>query len=250
MPESVASTCRLFADDSILYREIRSTDDTVKLQSDLNKLSAWEKDWGMSFNPSKCNIMHITRKRKPILSNYYLKGEQLEAVDSSKYLGVTISKDLTWHSHINNVAAKGNQSLGFVRRNIPISAPRATKEMAYKSLVRPQLEYSACVWDPHQQFLTNKVEMVQHRAARYVMGYPRFSRDSVSQMLQTLQWQQLEQRRKIIKLVMFYKIINNLVAVKYDHLRLMTTSTRTNNNNNKTMDTFVGLLFYGTLCDM
>ena len=213
MPERVGSHCRLFADDSIIYREISNDQDRKILQDDLEKLERWEKDWGMSFNPSKCNIMHVSRKLRPLISSYFLKGEQLESVDSAKYLGVNIAKDVTWHNHTLKTSTKSNQTLGFIKRNIPKSAPTPTKEMAYKTLVRPLLEYSSCVWAPHQQFLQNKIEMVQHRAARYVLGFPPYSQDSVTLMLKQLNWDTLEQRRLKAKAIMTYKILHNLVGI-------------------------------------
>ena len=48
----------------------------------------------MRFQPAKCSIMQLTRKRKKINAVYSLEGTVLENVDNIKYLGVTISKDL------------------------------------------------------------------------------------------------------------------------------------------------------------
>jgi len=55
---------------------------------------------------------------------------------------------MRWNKHIDMVTAKANSRLGFVKRNININS-RAVKEQAYKSLVRPILEYSQIVWDPY-----------------------------------------------------------------------------------------------------
>jgi hypothetical protein len=53
----------------------------------------------MSFHPDKCNIMRVARsKNNPILFNYHLKGHQLVAADTTTYLGVDLSHDL---SHID-----------------------------------------------------------------------------------------------------------------------------------------------------
>jgi hypothetical protein len=82
MPEVVLYKCRLFADDSILYREIRSPENTNILHYDLNELHKWEVMWGMSFNPSKCHVMHMTRKKKLILQDYRLKGETLSRISN------------------------------------------------------------------------------------------------------------------------------------------------------------------------
>ena len=63
LPECVSSqsTIRLFADDSFLYRKIRSATDSIQLQHDLDQLAVWEQSWLMSFNPSKCQLLRITK---------------------------------------------------------------------------------------------------------------------------------------------------------------------------------------------
>ena len=60
LPDSVKSQVRLFADDCLLYRPIRNSNDHVILQRDLQKLETWATEWGMSFNAKKCYIMSIT----------------------------------------------------------------------------------------------------------------------------------------------------------------------------------------------
>ena len=73
----------------------------------------------------------------------------LEVEDSSKYLGVTISKHLTWKKHIDNTVNKANKTLGFILHNLgDCTAP--VKAAAYSTVVRPMLEYSSTVWDPQQ----------------------------------------------------------------------------------------------------
>ena len=74
----------------------------------------------------------------------------IESVDAAKYLGVTISKDLSWNTYINNITCTANKTLGFVKRNV-VTKNKDIKTMAYNSLVRPQVEY-ACRLEPlHQQ---------------------------------------------------------------------------------------------------
>ena len=80
-------------------------------------LEEWERVWQMSFNASKCSVICIIsgRKKKIFQSAYRLHGQILEVVD--KYLGVKVTEDLSWSSHIAEVASKGNRTLGFLRRN-------------------------------------------------------------------------------------------------------------------------------------
>ena len=91
----IDSEIRLFADDCVCYREIRDTANSLKLKKDINRLGCWARKWGMRFQPVKCNIMQITKKRtNKIEASYTLEGTVLKNVDSIKYLGVTITHDL------------------------------------------------------------------------------------------------------------------------------------------------------------
>ena len=81
----------------------------------------------------------MTRLKTHILTKLLLHGIELESVPSAKYLGVTISEDLSWSTHINNTSMKANQALGFIKRDIRVQN-KDLKSTAYKTLVRPQLE--------------------------------------------------------------------------------------------------------------
>ena len=211
LPSAVQARTRLFADDCVIYRSIKSRDDCAALQQDLAQLELWEKKWCMSFNPDKCNSISITRKKNTIDHSYMLHGQVLEHVNSATYLGVQLTSDLTWSNHINRTTAKANKQLGFLKRNLPIHNPKL-KEMAYIGLVRPILEYCAPVWDPHHKKYINEIEMVQRRAARFALNeYDRTS--SVTEMLNRLNWESLEHRRRKARLVVFYKIQYFLIAV-------------------------------------
>ena len=86
------------------------------LQEELDKLSNREKTWLMEFNDSKCKVLTVTNKRSPIVANYILHGQALRNVKSAKYFGITITKDLKWNTHIDNI--KANKILGFVKRTV------------------------------------------------------------------------------------------------------------------------------------
>ena len=62
LPQCVTSShTRLFADDCLIYKEIRSQVDADELQADLDALQEWEQQWMMSFHPQKCQLLRITR---------------------------------------------------------------------------------------------------------------------------------------------------------------------------------------------
>ena len=102
-----------------------------------------------------------------LIMPYRFHGLVLETVTFSKYLGVDISSDLTWRSHVYRIIGSATKTLNFARRNIKTKHP-GVREMAYYTLVRPQLEYAAAVWDPHTKGKTSQVEKVQRRTARWV----------------------------------------------------------------------------------
>ena len=86
----------------------------------------------------------------------------MESVSTAKYLGVTIEDDLSLTKHIDITSRKANQTFGFLERNIWVHN-KALKSVAYKTLVRPQLEYTSTVWYSYTTTDVNKVEAVQRR---------------------------------------------------------------------------------------
>ena len=126
--------------------------------------------------------------------------------------------------HIDNVCSKANKTLGFLRRNLKISS-RSIKETAYKTFVRPILEYSSTVWDPESVANINKLEAVQRRAARFTLSrYHNTS--SVSAMIASLKWPSLRHRRKVSRLVMMKKILDNEAVVNRDNIIPAPTRSR------------------------
>ena len=216
----IESEIRLFADDCVCYREIKYIEDTLKLQKDIDRLGVWARKWGMRFQPVKCNMMQLTNKHNKIQASYTLEGTVLENVDSIKYLGVTITSDLKWNSHIRNACSKANRTLGFLRRNL-FSCPQDVKEAAYKSLVRPILEYGSTVWDPHYNGLKDELENVQKRAARFVTRNYSYETGSMTGILEELKWETLQKRRKDNRLILLYKGLKGKARIN------------NNNNNNR-----------------
>ncbi|CAC5377680.1 unnamed protein product [Mytilus coruscus] len=84
--ENVTSEIRLFADDCVCYRKIKNEDDCAELQKDIDTLGNWATNWGMRFQPIKCNMMTLSRKKKITSFKYTLKNTELQFLTSIKYL--------------------------------------------------------------------------------------------------------------------------------------------------------------------
>ena len=97
--------------------------------------------------------------------------------------------------------------------------------------MRPIVEYASVVWSPHIQAHKNLVEMVQRKAARFVLNS--FARNSsVTALLERLNWTTLESRRNHAKVTMFYKIINDIVSINFSH-HLQSSSSTTRGHNQR-----------------
>jgi len=91
----------LFADDNKLYHTIRSPEDCLILQRDINVLLEWSKCWLLSFNVAKCKVVHIGSA--PYVRNYYLNETQLELLKNIQDLGIQVDSKLKFHTHTNTV---------------------------------------------------------------------------------------------------------------------------------------------------
>ena len=148
--------------------------------------------------------------------------------DTAKYLGVSLHRHSSWSPHINATAKKANGTRAFLQRNLR-NVPTAVKTRTYESLICPILEYSGVVWDPHNAQDVNKLEMVQHRYARYTSrDYGRTS--SVTAILKTLGWEPLAERRAKARITMMYIIVHGLVDIlASDHI-IQAPASRRNGN--------------------
>lgn len=202
----VSSSMHLYADDCVIYRQIRCDDDNRELQSDLNKIVTWCETWKMVLNPLKCKVMRISRR--DVCSPFYtLTDVPLENVSSYRYLGVTLSSDLTWKLHIDSITSNANRMLGYLRRNFS-QAPVSLKLTLYRTLIRSKLEYAASIWDPSQANLIQSLELVQNNAVRFILSnYQRAA--SVTSMKSSLSLPLLTLRRRYFRLCLFHKVYNH-----------------------------------------
>ena len=182
----------------------------MALQRDLEALHKWGEIWGLRFNVTKCNMLHLSRRAVKPTRFYTLGGEIISSVSEAKYLGVTLSskygtRSSQWKPHITEIAKKASQRLGFLRRTLG-GCPYRLRELGLISLVRSLMEYSGGIWDTTVKTESYQLEVVQRRAARWARGA--WGIISVTALLNELNWQPLEDRRRDQRLGLFYKILH------------------------------------------
>ena len=112
--------------------------DCLSLQNDLDQLSSWSKSWQLNFNVKKCYHLGITCKKFPTLFQYTLNGLHISKVNSTRYLGVTISSNLSWNTHVDNICKNADSTLGLLCRVLG-GCSHKVNDMACRTLVRPKL---------------------------------------------------------------------------------------------------------------
>lgn len=193
LPEVCDTKIRLFADDIIMYREIRGAADIRGLQTDIDRLMIWMSENGMRINGAKSHVVRFGGGKFLDEDKYEIGGECIVNKNYCKYLGVNIDCKLHWGNHIGDVVKKAYRSLYIVMRILK-GCKKEIKERGYMQLVRPILEYCGSVWDPSQGYLIRELEGVQRKAARLVCGDFRWE-SSVTEMVKSLGWEDLKERR-------------------------------------------------------
>ena len=142
LAETVNSDPYLFADDTKIFKMIKSSDDSTRLQEGLTKLEEWSDTWLLRFHPDKCKHMQIGKKNDD--NNYSLHRKSLEKVIEEKDIGVVIESDLTFEKHINEKVNKANQMFATLRRTFQYM-DKSTFVQLCISLVRTHLDYASSV---------------------------------------------------------------------------------------------------------
>ena len=201
--QSFSLSICMFADDIALYKELSSTGDEIALQTDVTMVEMWAESREFRLNVKKTKCLVVSRKRRPPVLKLTLRGAVIDQVGRYKYLGVTISNDLSWNDHISGVCCRARRMLGFLFRCFGRGAEPKALAHLFKSLVLPILGYCGSVWDPLYKTLIAKLERVQGFAARIVLGRWGATEDLRAE----LGWPLLVTRRSYQKLCLCRRIL-------------------------------------------
>jgi len=108
--------------------------------------SYWANKWQLKFNISKCYILHLGKPHQ--YGEYNILGTNIKSTDKNKDPGVIIDSNLKFHDHVNSVISKANQTLGIICKTFHFTDNQMFVTL-YKTMVRPVIEYSNSVWEPH-----------------------------------------------------------------------------------------------------
>lgn len=194
-PKEPVLTVKYVDDTNILHASSDPYDPTM--QNVAEYLAAWSEENKMRFNVNKSKeIVFSFTKRVPDLTPVNINGDILQQVKEAKILGVTISSDLKWTKHVNNLLKKANKRLYLLvlcRR-----AGLSVDDMVciYISIIRSTMEYCAVVWHTSlPKYLSDSIENVQKRALHIIYGIKDYQECLVLSNLMTL-WRRREDQCK------------------------------------------------------
>ena len=136
-----------------------------------------------------------------------MSNQEINEVQFHKHLGIYIASDCSWHKHIEYVKSKAWSRIN-VMRKFKYTLDRKSLETIYIAFVRPILEYADVVWDNCTQQEKHEIEKNQLEAARIATGTTKLV--SVQKLYDEIGWETLDVRRRKHKLVLFYKMYNDI----------------------------------------
>ena len=173
LPEQINyASCYLFADDTKLLKSIHQANDCLTLQTDINNLCNWCKDWKLMLNGVKCSMMRISLSQHTLTCSdkYQIFASILQSGSCQRDLGIMVSNDLSWSSHYNKICSKAYRSLNLIQRTLPPNSTLSLKKQLYLTLVRSHLSYCSKLWSPRLVKDIKSIERVQRKATKYILN--------------------------------------------------------------------------------
>jgi hypothetical protein len=114
-------------------------------------------------NAAKCKWISVNRNKKPI------GGHEHEHVEEIKDIEVVLDTRMSFLSHVETILSKSARMLGFIKRIYIEFNDHYTDKALFLSLIRPNLQYAACVWSNFQVCYSERVERIEHNFVRFTL---------------------------------------------------------------------------------
>jgi len=222
---------KLYADDAKIYSSFKLNKCCPDLTSALDRLTLWSNKWQLKIATQKC-VSHRIGSRTlngDIDYSYKLNNVQLDWSVCTKDLGVTMDSCLQFDKHIANIVHSGHIRANLILKAFVSRDPEILVK-AFVTYVRPLMEYCAPVWSPHHVGLIKKVEDVQRRFTKRIVG---LQNHSYSVRLKLLCLDALQVRRTKLDLILCYSIIHGFVCINCSSFFNIINDSRTRGHNFK-----------------
>ena len=221
----------LYADDTKIWRTIRSVDDQEAIQNDITYLHNWSIQNKMKFHPQKCKVLSVANN-PPLLPGaqytYYLGENLLGYVNSEKDLGVDINSKLNFNDQCHRLINKANQQFGLTKRTCYFVFDKKRRRVLYLSLIRSQFEHCSPIWRPITSTLTDEFENFQKKCIKWILNEESlsyFSYDIYIRKCRETDLLPISKRFDLNDLILFHKIVYKYIPLELpDYLSFFSTS--------------------------
>ncbi|EYB81592.1 hypothetical protein Y032_0378g284 [Ancylostoma ceylanicum] len=204
LPDIIAEEgvgCIAYADDLKIYNPIVIPSDNMCLQKAIDAVATWASEWKLPLSKQKTKVLHIGRNNPKL--KYNLCSESVSETSEIVDLGYIIDENLSFDKYCKEITAKATRQIyclfkALRTKNVAIMIK------AYKTYVRPIMEYGTTIFNPHKKSLINMIEKVQNNFTRKLM-------------IRT----PLYKRRRRNDLLMMYKILHSLCGLKSSDFYVM-----------------------------
>ena len=203
------NTMLFYADDCSLYATYSPTDQfhdsQLTLQQDLDTIYSYGQTWAITFNATKTTQQTFSLRQQTNVPVLTFGDQLIPTVNDHKHLGLTLSTNSRFHTHINDILLKFNRSLGPL---YPLARhiPKAMLISIYNTYVQPFFDYCDIIYDEHITASDcMRLERAQNRAARLITGTP--LRTSTDGLRRELGWTSLTDRRKMHRLQFYHRLL-------------------------------------------
>ena len=195
IPRHVSNS--LHADDLAIWSTAEhATTATYRIQKTVEQIQEWTDNLGLQLN--KFKTVATVSSLSTVKDKVKIKAgdEYLPQVDIPTFLGVKLDPRLTWKPHLEEIEARGIRQLEVMRKlsGTKWGANSRILKTVYTGAVRPVLEYSSSSWISAAKSTKSRLDRVQNRGLRTILGA--MTTTPVSGMEKTANIQPLEDRRQ------------------------------------------------------
>ena len=141
--------------------------------------------------------------------NVMYQGNPLDLVEKTKYLGLHLSSDLNWDTHIMELCKNLNYYLHLLRR-LKRVLPKDLLMTVYKAYFQSKFDYGISVWGCTMQSNIDKIQRMQNRVARIITGCYDFINTRGLDLVDELNLQNITERRNYFLCNLMFKSIHGL----------------------------------------
>lgn len=210
LPSHVGIPTELYADDAVLHHQTKSSDITSlePLQTAVSHAEQWALSWNGRFGHAKTKLLVIrARNQQPAIlpSSVLIEESPIEVVVSHRHLGVILTDNLQWRTHISSIICSCSKRAGLLRW-MANDLPQDAAVRLYLHYVRPLFEYASPVWHGSlSEQEATALERIQAAVARRLLGAAWDT--PKTELLQRLEWPSLRWRREIQGMVLFHQLL-------------------------------------------